>query len=118
MIKYKKFNNNIVELTVAGNITAADFDRVIAQLKADIQQHGKLRLLEEIQSFEGINPMMLWKDAQFGLNHMGDFTHVAVVADAEWVRTISAAVDSLLSAQVKAFERSQLEDARNWLATV
>ncbi|MBE9126630.1 MULTISPECIES: STAS/SEC14 domain-containing protein [unclassified Coleofasciculus] len=118
MIEYRNnSNNNIVELTVEGKITEADFDRVVAQIKADIEKHGKLRLLEEIRSFEGIDPITLWKDAQFGLNHVGDFTHAAVVADAEWVRTISAAADNILSAKVKAFERSQLEEARTWLLT-
>ncbi|WP_414565779.1 MULTISPECIES: STAS/SEC14 domain-containing protein [unclassified Anabaena] len=116
MIEYTNNpNNNIVELTVEGKITEADFDRVVAQIKADIEKHGKLRLLEEIRSFEGIDPITLWKDAQFGLNHVGDFTHAAVVADAEWVRTISAAADNILSAKVKAFERSQIEEARAWL---
>lgn len=119
MIEYRNNpNNNIVELTVEGKITAADFDQVVVQMKADIKKHGKLRLLEEIRSFEGIDPIALWKDAQFGLAHVGDFTHAAVVADAEWVRTISAAAANLLlSTQVKAFERSQLEAAREWLLT-
>lgn len=118
MIEYKNNpNNNIVELMIEGKITEADFDRAIVQMKADIQKHGKLRLLEEIRSFEGIDPMTLWKDAQFGLSHVGDFTHVAVVADAEWVRTISAAADNLLSAKVKAFELAQIEAARAWLLT-
>ncbi|MGB3207335.1 MAG: STAS/SEC14 domain-containing protein [Crinalium sp.] len=118
MIEYRNNpNNNIVELTVEGKITEADFDQVIAQMKADINKHGKLRMLEEIQSFEGIDPITLWKDAQFGLNHVGDFTHAAVVADAEWVRTISAAADNILSAKVKAFERSQIAEARAWLLT-
>ncbi|MGB3263884.1 MAG: STAS/SEC14 domain-containing protein [Microcoleus sp.] len=118
MIEYRNNpNNNIVELTVEGKITEADFDRVVTQMKADIENHSKLRLLEEIRSFEGMDLIALWKDAQFGLNHVNDFTHVAVVADAEWVRTISAAAGNILSAKVKAFERSQIEEARAWLLT-
>ncbi|WP_228056965.1 STAS/SEC14 domain-containing protein [Tychonema sp. LEGE 07203] len=54
-------------------------------MKADIEKHGKLRLLEEIRSFEGIDPITLWKDAQFRLNHVADFTYAAVVAGAEWI---------------------------------
>lgn len=118
MIEYRNNpNNNIVELTVEGKINEADFERVVAQMKVDIEKHSKLRLLEEICSFEGMDLTTLWKDAQFGLSHVNDFTHVAVVADAEWVRTISAAADNILSAKVKAFERSQIEEARAWLLT-
>ena len=118
MIEYKNNpNDNIAELAVEGKLTEADFERVIAQIKADIAKHGKLRLLEEIRSFEGMDPIALWKDAQFGLSHVGDFTHVAVVADAEWMRTIATAAGNVLSAEVKAFDRSSIEAARNWLIT-
>ncbi|MEM9092413.1 MAG: STAS/SEC14 domain-containing protein, partial [Cyanobacteria bacterium P01_F01_bin.53] len=118
MIDYRNNpDNNIVELTVEGTITTVDFESAIAQLKTDIQTHGKLRLLEEIRSFKGIDPIALWKDAQFGLSHANDFTHVAVVADAQWMRTIAAAAGNLLSAEVKAFEAGNLKEARDWLST-
>lgn len=116
MMEYKRNpDNNIVELAVEGKLTEADFEQVITQLTADIKKHGKLRLLEEIRSFEGMDLMALWKDAQFGLKHVNDFSYVAVVADAEWMRTIATAADNVLSAKVKAFESANIEAARNWL---
>ncbi len=119
MIEYRNNpTSNVVELIVEGKITETDLDQVITQMKLDISRHGKLKLLEEIRSFEGIDPIALWKDAQFGLSHVNDFSHVAVVAEAEWVRTIAAASDNILSAQVKAFAPSQMESARTWLLTV
>jgi|GEM_PF-146431 len=118
MIEYRNNpTSNIVELIIEGKITEADLDRVIDQMKVAIGRHGKLKLFEEIRSFEGIDPIALWKDAQFGLSHVDDFSHVAVIAAAEWVRTISTAADNILSAQVKAFEPSQIEAARTWLLT-
>lgn len=116
MIEYKNYpDNNIAEISVAGKITEADFDRVSSQMKADINKHGKLRLLEVFHSFEGIDPITLWKDAKFGLAHLNDFTHVAIVAEPTWLQTIAGAVGNLLSAKVKAFEGSQIETARAWL---
>ena len=116
MIEYRNSDTNIVEISVEGKVTEADFDQVAAQLKSDIEKHGKLRILEEIRSFEGIDPIALWKDARFGLAHVNDFTHAAVVADAKWMRTLAEAIGSVLSAEVKAFERSQIAAAREWLA--
>lgn len=116
MMGYQKVaGTNIVEIVIEGSLTEATLEQITAQLSADIEIHGKLRLLEEIRSFEGIDLMTLWKDAQFSLKHINDFTHVAVVADAEWMRTIAMAVNALLSAEVKAFERSDIEAARSWL---
>lgn len=118
MIEYKNnANDNVVELAVEGKLTEADFEQAIVQMTADIEKHGKLRLLEEIRSFEGMDLMVLWKDAQFGLKHVNDFSHVAVVADAEWMRTIAAAAGNVLSAEVKAFDRESIDAARNWLIT-
>lgn len=119
MIEYRNNpNNNIVEISVEGKITEADFDQVVSRLKVDIEKHGKLRVLEQIRSFSGIDPITLWKDVRFGFAHVNDFTHAAVVADAKWVRTLAEAISSVLSAKVKAFEGSQMEEARTWLANV
>ena len=118
MIDYKSYpDNNLVELVAGGKITEADMTNAVTRLKADIQTHGKLRMLEEIRGFEGIDPTALWKDAQFGLAHVNDFSHVAIVADAAWMRTFAAAAGNLLSARVKAFELGQVEEARAWLLT-
>lgn len=110
--------NNIVEITIEGKVTEADFDRLIEQVQADFKKHGKLRILEEVRSFNGIDPIALWKDLKFGLPHLNDITHVAIVTDTKWMRTLSTAIDNLISAEVKAFEGSQIEAAREWLATV
>lgn len=118
MIEYKNNpNDNVVELTVEGKITEADFEQVVAQMTVDIEKHGKLRLLEDIRSFEGMDLVIFWQDARFGLKHVNDFSHVAVVADAEWMRAIATAIGNLLSAEVKAFDRSSIEAARHWLHT-
>ncbi len=119
MIEYSNnLDNNIVEICLDGKITEADLFRIVIQLEADIEKHGKLRILEEIRHTDGIDPILLWKDARFGLVHMHDFTHAAVVSDAKWMRTFAEAVGGVLSAEVKAFERSQLGEAREWLVSI
>ncbi len=119
MIEYRNNpNNNIVEISVEGKISEADFDQVVSQLKVDIAKHGKLRILEEIRDFGGMDPITLWKDVRFGFAHVNDFTHAAVVTDARWMRTFAEAVGSVLSAEVKAFEASQIAEARTWLLHV
>jgi hypothetical protein len=117
MIDYKNNpNNNIVEILVEGKITEADFDQVVSQLEVDIAKHGKLRVLEEIRHFEGIDPLALWKDLRFGFSHLNDFTDAALVADARWIRALTEAFNGVLPVHVKTFERSQIDEARQWLA--
>lgn len=85
-------------------------------IKANINEHGELRLLEEVRHFEGVDPITLLKDILFGLSPVNDFTHAAVVSDARWIATYTDAIDNLLFTKVKAFESAEIEDARGWLA--
>lgn len=60
MIDYKNnATNNTVEIVIEGIITETDFDLIISKFKADIAKHGKLRVLEEIRHFDGIDPLAL-----------------------------------------------------------
>lgn len=119
MIEYKNNpDNNIVELVIEGKITEADFNQVVAQLKVDLAKHGKLRILEEVRQFEGIDPIALWQDLRFGFAHLNDFTHAALVADAQWMRTVTDVLNRVLSMKVKTFEPSQLDEARHWLTNL
>lgn len=118
MIDYRPLpDSNIVEITVTGDVTEADLSQVVAQLEQDMATHGKLRLLEEVQNFQGIDPMALWKDAQFSLAHLQDFSYVAVVADAPWLLAMADAVSNVLPCQVKTFSPTEVESAREWLRT-
>lgn len=117
MIEYiSNPNSNVVEINIEGKITEADLEYVTSRLEEDIKKHGTLRILEKVHNFSGIDPLTLWKDARFSVSHVNDFTHAAVVADSRWMRTLAAAIGSVLSAEVKAFEEPQIEEARAWLA--
>ena len=118
MLEYKNNpNNNIVEIAVEGKITTESLEQVADKIKADIEKHGSIRLLEEFRSFEGMDPIALWKDAKFGLNYLDKITHIAVVADAEWMQTLAGAVGNIMPAKLKVFDKSQATAAKQWLQT-
>lgn len=116
MIEYRNSpNNNIVELTVEGKITTADFNSLIVKVDADFATYGKLRVLEDIRSFKEIDPMVLWT-ALRQIQRTYDVTHAAIVVDAKWLRTIAENIGGLYPFEIKVFERSLIEEARVWLA--
>lgn len=106
--------NNIVEIAVEGKITTESLEQVADKIKADIEKHGSIRLLEEFRSFEGIDPIALWKDLK-QVRLVDGISRVALVADQKWMRTLAEAAGSIVSAEVKSFERSRIEEARTWL---
>lgn len=57
MLTYRSIpNGNIVEIRVDGPITAESLEQLAAKIKTDIKKNGNIRILEELQSFEGIDP--------------------------------------------------------------
>jgi len=108
----------IVEITIDGEISHGEFDNALYALHAAIDQHGSLRLLKHIKSLS-VPPVpwsKLWDDVKFGFDHLTDITHVAVVADHNWIATLGRFFFApLLRAKVKTFDGEQLEVARNWL---
>ncbi|KQP50254.1 hypothetical protein ASG40_14770 [Methylobacterium sp. Leaf399] len=118
MLSYqKKPESNVAEIIVDGKITDAEMDAVVAAMKADFESGTKLRLLQDIRAFEGMEPAAFFKDVRFGLALLKGVSHVAVVSDAQWMRIMAETAGRLSPAQIKVFERSQLEDARTWLST-
>jgi len=110
-------SSNIVEICVDTELTADVCSSVTSKLIADMAKHGQLRVLEEIQEFEGLNPVTLWSHASLGLAHLKNITHAAIVVDGKWIDILRLTRSSILSPMpVRIFKRSQLAEARVWLA--
>lgn len=107
--------SGIVELTINGTISKTEFDDVATKLQAIIKERGKVRLLEEIKGFSGIEPSAIWDDIRFSFNHLNDFSRVAVVTDKSWIEWWTKAVSPFISVEVELFEPSEIEAARDWL---
>ena len=106
---------NIIELCTASAADELNHKQLIDRLEADIQRHGKLRVLHEVRSPRGTDPSKFWRDARFALSHDNGFSHIALVTDVDWLTTMSESTGRTLSAEVRVFRRSQIEEARQWL---
>ena len=116
MIEYtNKPGTNIIELCTAGVADNSKVKELTDRLEADIQKHGKLRVLHEVRSPQGVDPSNFWKDARFALAHDEGFSHIALVTDIAWLTTMSQSTGPTLTADVKIFKRAQIEEARTWL---
>jgi len=103
----------VVELTVSGKITHADFEELVPRLEAELAR-GPLSIVEVIDSFEGFDARTIWDGMKFDLAHWSEFRRVAVVSDMTWYSPFLRLTDTLTHLQVKEFKRDQLEEARAW----
>ena len=106
-----------IELRVAGRVTAEAFEKIADQMEAFFERHEKARIIEIIESFDGMDLSLLFDDMLFSLRHMSRFSHVAVVTDLRWAERMANAAAIILSARVRVFELDAIDDARRWART-
>ena len=116
MITYQEDpGSQVVEITVDGGISRAEFEEIAGKLEARIALHGKVRLLEEIRSLGALDPSTFWDDLKFSLRHLNDFSRCAVVTDKRWIEWLAKAVDPFVACQIRHFPPAEIDDARRWL---
>ena len=107
----------LIEITVDGTITVADFDRVQAELERMFETHKQLNAVEVIRSFSPtFDPALWWRDLTWGFGHIHKFARATVVTDSGWIGPVTRAVSALMPAEVRVFPLAELEAARRWAA--
>lgn len=106
----------LVELTVNGKIAADEFDSVIAGFERLFETHKQLNVVEVIHSFEGIDPVLWWKDVTWGFGNIHKFARVAVVSDSGWIGPMARAIGAFMPAEIRTFALADIGAARLWAA--
>ncbi len=104
-----------VEFTVGGHISHDDYISVVEPMEKFIEAHGKVQMIEVVESFSGFDPSVLLPGIQFDFKAIPHISHIAIVTDIGWISPISRAVGALLPSRLRVFARDQLDDARAWL---
>ncbi|HSH26638.1 MAG TPA: STAS/SEC14 domain-containing protein, partial [Wenzhouxiangella sp.] len=100
---------------VEGRVTEQDFEQVAGRLEAFIEAHGKIKVLEVLESFKGFDAAVLGKGVLFDLKHIKNISHCAVVSDSGWIGPLTRAVGAVVSCEIKVFGHDQIDQARTWL---
>ena len=83
MLTYTKTpDSNLAEIVVDGKISDDEMNAAMTAMKADLDKGGKIKLLEDIRAFQGMEPAAFFKDPRFGFSMMKGVSHVALVTDA------------------------------------
>lgn len=106
----------VVEITVRGRVTEDELRSCLEDFRADIEQNDKMRLLERIEHFTGIEPAALWTDIRLGAPLAKQVSRVAVVADQAWIRSVSYLGKFMIGAELRVFEPEALAQARAWVS--
>ena len=110
----------IIGLKASGTLTKDDYTDVLEPAIQEGIDSGKLRLLFELDSFDGLAPGAWAEDAKTGLKAIGRdhkaWSHFALVTDVEWVAKGTKAFAWLTPGEVKVFPLAEGEAARAWVS--
>jgi hypothetical protein len=116
MLSYKEYDNaQAVEIVLDGRVSTAEFDALAVKLEAFIKRHGRVRVLEIVENFEGMDAAALWHDIKFSLRHLDDFSRVAIVCNPHTHHLWSSLASPLISCEVEHFAPGEEAAARDWL---
>ena len=113
----EKNGGKVLEVAVSGKLTRGDYEQFIPAFERLVKQRGKIRVLFEMTNFHGWGAAALWDDIKFDLKHFSDIERLAMVGDKQWEQGMSVFCRPFTTATIRYFDRSAIEDARNWLAS-
>src|ERR1041384_4679067 len=108
-------SGNLITVTVSGKLVKEDYARFVPQIEALIQRVGKLRILLVMKDFHGWDLGAVWEDIKFDVRHFSDIEKLAMVGDAKWERWMAGFCKPFTTAEIRYFDESQQDAAREWL---
>lgn len=106
----------VIALRASGKLIHEDYEKLVPKLEDIIEQHGAIRCLIDLTDLDGIEPRAVWDELRFDLKHATDVSRCGVVGDRAWERWATTAARPIFwKADVRFFERRQLDSALAWI---
>lgn len=120
MIEVYPSPDHVAAFGISGTLTAAEYERVIAEVEAKLARHDRIGVLVDLVGFEDVTAGAGWKDIRYSLGLMGNlrrFPREAVVSDKQWVRVLAGIADPLIPhVEIRAFGSAERDAAMAWVA--
>lgn len=105
----------VIEVAVTGKLDVEDYDHFIPLVEAQIENHGKVRMIVKMIDFHGWSACALWKDIKFDFRHFSDISRLALLGDRTWEKGMEWFCKPFTSAQVRFFEFQEADAAHAWV---
>ena len=105
-----------LHVKASGKLTKESYETFVPAINAQIEAHGKLRILFELHEFHGWTAGALWEDLKFDLAHWKDIERLAIVGETKWEQGMAVFCKPFTTAKVKYFDLGQIDEAKAWIA--
>lgn len=109
----------VAAFKVAGTLSGADYDRIIAEVETKLSLHQRIGVLMDLAEFEDITLEAAWKDIRYDLSKLSQlkrFPRLAVISDKQWMRIAAAFADAFPFLEVRHFSTAEASAALPWVA--
>ena len=105
----------VLVVQVSGKLEAANYEHFVPVFERLLRQHGKLRVLFEMDRFHGWEAGALWEDIKFDIHHFADIERLAMVGETKWEHGMAAFCKPFTKATIQYFDHADAAKARKWL---
>ena len=113
---HQEVDGKILNVRVSGKLTKEDYQRFVPEFEKLIEQHGKIRVLFEMDDFHGWKIAALWEDIKLDFKHFKDIERIAMVGDKAWQEGMSFFCKPFTTAEVRYFGHHEKDRAREWIS--
>ena len=116
MLKMRQYEGtNILEVTLDGDMTPDDLNKVVEKVEGMLKEHKDVRLIGIIKVIGDIESTESLQDLKSESGYIKDLSHVAVVSDHEETERICDMLGRWIPAEIVAFKTEDIKDAREWI---
>lgn len=106
--------DNMLEITLDGEVTTEDYKSLVTRLEDEIDTHEEIRMLWDMSGMDGIEAGAVWEDLKFDLKHRADYERVAIVGGERWHDWATQLFKPVAKGAVRYFDVSQRDVALEW----
>lgn len=105
-----------MSIKASGKSSHHDYEKhLIPELEKAFQAHQKIKLLVDLEDFEGWEWQAVWDDFKVGIQHIGDYEKIALVGNAAWEEYLLKFFNFFLAGEFKYFDVKDREKAKAWM---
>jgi hypothetical protein len=108
--------DNLVEVTVMGQFTRADYQEFEEAVSHGIQFQGKVNLLFDLRDMLSYSLDVAWEELKFSREHKNDFGRIALLTGDQWVAWSLWVNRLFMSADIRLFD--DLDMAQAWVSVM
>ncbi len=108
---------DVLAVEAVGEVTHEDYRGILIPKAEAMMAKGPIKVIYVVGAeFKAFDLEALWDDGTFGIRHWNDFSHVAVVTDLPWLRSMAGLFAPFMPARVRIFKLAALSDAKKWIS--